>query len=144
MPGLRGFFTDNDLRRILITQAGNAGSDSFMKQIVESSSGSSVALASKAYRNVLAQHGLVDFSRQEIETARAALETQGCGRIGSRDIRFQAAITRLKSRKELSSHAVEGILHQLVNLEYDLDQAEWERDCHRRVSLSHLTFRPMQ
>ena len=113
-----------------------------MKHILsESSSGGSVASASKAYRNVLAQHGLVDFSRQEIKGAMARLQSQGCGHIASGDIHFQAAITRLKSRKDLSSQTVERILDQLVNAEYDLDQAEWERDCHRRVSLSHSTFR---
>ncbi len=113
-----------------------------MKHILpEASPVGTVAEASKAYRNTLAQHGLVDFTRQEIEEARSTLQSQGCGRIGSRDLRFQAAITRLKTRKDLGAHAVEGILRQLVNLEYDLDQAEWERDCHRRVSLSHLSFR---
>ncbi|HUT59256.1 MAG TPA: hypothetical protein VNA25_15510 [Phycisphaerae bacterium] len=113
-----------------------------MKHILsESSSGGSVTAATKAYRHVFAQHGLVGFSRQEIEGALATLHLEGCGHIGSRDIRFQAAITRLRSREGLSSQTVEGIIHQLVNSEYDLDQAEWERDCHRRVSLSHSTFR---
>jgi len=107
----------------------------------ESSSGGSVASASQAYRSVLAQHGLVDFSGQEIRDALATLQSQGWGHFGSRDIRFQAAITRLRSRKDLSSGTVEGILHQLVNSEYDLDQAEWERDCHRQVSQLQSTFR---
>jgi hypothetical protein len=101
----------------------------------------SVTAADMAYRDVLARNALVNFSRQEIELALAALQSLGCDGIGSRDIRFQAAVKRLQSRKDLSSEAVEDILQQLINAEYDLDQAEWERDCHRRASLSHSTFR---
>ena len=109
--------------------------------VSESSSGGAVASAGKAYRNVLARHGLVDFSSQEMAGALAALRSQGLSHTGNRDIRFQAAITRLTSRKNLSSQTVEGILQQLVDSELDLDQAEWEHDCDRRVFLSHSTFR---
>ena len=113
-----------------------------MKQLIpESSSGGLVASANKAYRDVLARHGLVGFSQQEIQGALASLRSEGCGFIGSRDIRFQAATARLRSRKDLSPQTVDGSIHQLVSSEYDLDQAEWERDCHRRVYLSHSTFR---
>ena len=101
----------------------------------------SVAAADTAYRDVLASHALVNFSRQEIELALTTLQSLGCDGVGSRDIRFQAAVGRLQSRKELSCEAVDGILRQLISAEYDLDQAEWERDCQRRTSLSHSTFR---
>jgi len=107
----------------------------------ESSSETSVAAANLAYRGVLARHELVSFSRQEIELATATLRSLGCDGIGSRDIRFQAAVRRLESRKDLAPGAVDDILQQLMSAEYDLDQAEWERDCQRRTSLSHSTFR---
>ena len=111
--------------------------------LTESSSSSepSVAGADMAYRDVLARNALVNFSRQEIELALASLKSLGCDGVGSRDIRFQAAVKRLQSRKDLSCEAVDEILQQLMEAEYDLDQAEWERDCHRRTSLSHSTFR---
>ncbi len=113
-----------------------------MKNILtESSSETSVAMADMAYRDVLARHALVNFSRQEIELALATLQSLDCDGVGSRGIRFQAAVNRLQSRKDLSSEAVDNILQQLMSAEYDLDQAEWERDCHRRTSLSHSTFR---
>jgi DNA-directed RNA polymerase specialized sigma54-like protein len=114
-----------------------------MKNILsESSSDTSVAKAGMAYRGVLARHALVSFSRREIERALAALQSLGCEGLGSRDIRFQAAVSRLQARKDLAPEAVDDILQQLLRAEYDLDEAEWERDCQRRVSLSHSTFRP--
>jgi hypothetical protein len=115
-----------------------------MKNVLAESSSSSetsVAAADMAYRDVLARNALVSFSRQEIELALASLKSLGCDGVGSRDIRFQAAVRRLQSRKDLSSEAIDDILNQLMQAEYDLDQAEWERDCHRRTSLSHSTFR---
>jgi hypothetical protein len=113
----------------------------YESSLYESSSDGSVAAADTAYRDVLARHALVSFSRQEIEGALATLQSLGCDGIGSRDIRFQAAVRRLQSRKDLSSKTVDDILQQLMDAEYDLDQAEWERDCQRRASLSHSTFR---
>ena len=107
----------------------------------ELSSEGSVISAGKAYRNVLARHGLVGFSRQEIEGALTTIQSQGSGHVGSRDIRFQAAITRLRARKDLSPQTVEDVFHELLNAEYDCDQAQWERDCHRRASLFHSAFR---
>ena len=113
-----------------------------MKNILsEASSETSVATPGMAYRDVLARHALVSFSRREIELALATLQSLGCEGIGSRDIRFQAAVKRLQSRKDLASDAVDDILQQLMSAEYDLDQAEWEHDCQRRTSLSHSTFR---
>ncbi len=106
----------------------------------ESSSDGSVASAREAYRNILVHHGLMVFSRQEVKGSLATLQSQGCVAIKSRDIRFQAAVTRLKARKDISSKTVDDILQQLMHAEYDLDQAEWERDCHQRVSLLHATF----
>jgi hypothetical protein len=103
----------------------------------ESFSEGSVAAADKAYDNVLARHSLLDFSRQEVEGAKAALQSQGCDGIESRDIQFQASITRLKARKDLSPQTLEEVFHELLNAEYECDQAEWERDCHRRAFLSH-------
>jgi len=107
----------------------------------ELSSEGSVTAAGKAYHNVLARHNLLDFSRQEVEGALATLQSQSYVSIGSRDIRFQAAISRLKARKNISPQTVEDVLHEILNAEYECDQAEWERDCHRRACLLHSIFR---
>jgi len=111
------------------------------EMLLDSSTDGPVTEARKAYRNVLARHGLLNFSQPEVDTALAALQSQGTGRIGAGDIRFQAAVTRLKSRKGTSPQVVEGVLQELLDAEYDCDQAEWERDCHRWACLTHLNFR---
>lgn len=100
----------------------------------------SVAEARKAYRDVLARHGLVNFSREEIDAALSALRSQHGVRVASGDIRFQAAMARLKSRKDLSAQAVEDALDELVTAECECDQAEWERDCHRWACIAQATF----
>ncbi len=100
-----------------------------------------VVQAQQAYQKVLAQWGLLNFTRGEMARARASLRSGGLIRIDPEDIRFQAVITRLRSRKDMSSQAVEAAVHELLDAEYECDQSRWERDCHRAAMMEHAHFK---
>lgn len=100
----------------------------------------SVIQARQAYRKVLARHGLLTFTSEEVAHARGQVESQGNPWAGPDDIRFQASIVRLKGRK-LSADAVDTAVKELIDAEFDCDQARWERDCHRAAMMEHLHFR---
>lgn len=98
-----------------------------------------VAEAFRAYREVLVRHDLLGLSQDEIHAASAALSSRSSP-AQPRDIRFQAAVTRL-SQKGTSAEAARAALQELMNAEQECDQALWERDCHRRVCLAHKGLR---
>lgn len=97
--------------------------------------------ARQSYQRILAQWGLLNFTRDEMSRARASLRSGGLIRIDLEDIRFQAAVTRLRSRKDMSSQAVAAALHELLDAEYECDQSRWERDCYRAAMMEHSHFR---
>jgi hypothetical protein len=100
-----------------------------------------VVQTQQTYQKVLVQWGLLDFTRNEMARARISLRSGGQTRIHLADARFQAAVTRLRSRKDISSQTVDAALRELMDAEYDCDQALWERDCHRVVMMKHLHFK---
>ena len=101
------------------------------------SPGESVVQARQAYRGILTKRGLADFSPAEFDTARSVLKVQGNTDIESDDLAFQAAMTRLQSRKNLPAQAMEELFHEIIVAEYECDQAEWERDCWRAADIEH-------
>lgn len=107
----------------------------------EDSFNACVTEAFRAYRDLLARYDLQSLSREEIRAASDVLSSQSTGRIPAADIRFQAAATRLNSRKDISDRAAKAVLRELVAAEQECDQALWERDCHRLLCLSHHSFR---
>jgi len=100
-----------------------------------------VVQARQAYQKVLAQRGLLNFTRDEIARARASLRSEGLTRIDPDDVHFQAAVMRLRSRKDMSPQAVDAALHELLDAEYECDQSRWERDCHRAAMIEHAHFK---
>jgi hypothetical protein len=107
----------------------------------EAGGNDAVAHAQKAYREILARWGLQDFTQEELNHASAMLRAQKRTRIHADDIEFQAAFTRLESRSDLDPHAVEQALKQLLEAEYECDQAQWERDCHNAAVIYHSHLR---
>lgn len=107
----------------------------------------SVAQARQAFQSLLARWGLDDISHNELESARKALEARNVPAT-TNDIQFQASLARLQARKDMSAVRLEAALSELMVAEYDCDQAEWERDCHRAASMAHckspqIPLRPM-
>jgi hypothetical protein len=100
-----------------------------------------VIQAQQAYQQVLTQWGLLNFTRGEIARARASLRSEGLMRISPEDVRFQAAVARLRSRKDMLPQAVDAALHELLDAEYECDQSRWERDCHRAAMMEHAHFK---
>jgi hypothetical protein len=100
-----------------------------------------VVQAQQTYQRILAQWGLLNFTRDEMDRARASLRSGGLIRIDPEDIRFQAAVTRLRSCKDMSPQAVEAAVHGLLDAEYECDQSRWERDCHRAAMMEHAQFK---
>ncbi|MCJ7544170.1 MAG: hypothetical protein MUP47_06330 [Phycisphaerae bacterium] len=100
-----------------------------------------VVQAQQSYQRILAQWGLLDFTRDEMARARASLRSAGQTRIDPEDICYQAAVTRLHSRDDMSAQAVAAALHELLDAEYECDQARWERDCHRVAMMEHSHFK---
>ena len=98
----------------------------------------SVAQARQAYRKVLSKQGLLKLTSKEVDVARSALRSRGQAHIAAEDIRFQAAITRLQSRKDMAPESQEQALREILAAEYDCDQSTWERDCHRAAMVEHL------
>ena len=97
--------------------------------------------AQQSYQRILAQWGLLNFTRGEMARAHASLRSGGQARISPEDICYQAAVTRLHSRKDMSPQAVAAALHELLNAEYECDQSRWERDCHRAAMMEHAQFK---
>ena len=100
-----------------------------------------VVQTQQTYQKVLVQWDMLNFTRNEMARARASLRSGGQTRIQLADVRFQAAVARLRSRKDVSSQAVDAALRELIDAEYDCDQARWERDCHRTLMMKHLHFK---
>ena len=100
-----------------------------------------VVQARQSYQRILAQWGLLNFTRGEMARARASLRSAGHTRISPEDICYQAAVIRLHSRDDMSAQAVDAALHELLDAEYECDQARWERDCHRAAMIEHSHFK---
>lgn len=100
----------------------------------------SAAHARQEYNKLLARLGLVDFTPEEFDRARLVLESQGCRRITIQDLQFQAAAARLRSRTDLSLQAVEDAIKEILDAEYEYNQAVWERECFREASTEHSNF----
>lgn len=101
----------------------------------------SAAHARQEYNKVLARLGLVDFSPEEFDRARLALESQGCTKISIQDLQFQAAAARLRSRTDLSPQAIEDAVKEILDAEYTYNQAQWERECFRAASMEQSNFK---
>jgi hypothetical protein len=102
-----------------------------------------VVQARQAYRGILAKRGLANFSPAEFDTARTALKVEGGSDIEIDDLAFQAAMTRLQSRKSLPPHAMEELFREIIVAEYECDQAEYERDCWRAADIEHSIHKVM-
>jgi hypothetical protein len=76
-----------------------------------------------------------------LNRARASLRSEGLIRIDPEDIRFQAAVMRLRSRGDMSAQAVDAAVHELLDAEYECDQSRWERDCHHAAMIEHSHFK---
>jgi hypothetical protein len=97
--------------------------------------------ARQSYQKILAQWGLLNFTRGEKNRARASLRSGGQSRVSPEDICYQAAVTRLRSRGDMSAQAVTAALHELLDAEYECDQSRWERDCHHAAMIEHSHFK---
>jgi hypothetical protein len=100
-----------------------------------------VVQAQQSYQKILVHWGLLNFTRGEMARARASLRSAGQTRVGPEDICYQAAVTRLRSRGDMSPQTVAAALHELLDAEYECDQARWERDCHRAAMIEHSHFK---
>lgn len=107
-----------------------------MKPIVhEPTRNDQVSQTRQAWREVLDRWGLQDFSKKELDKARAKLRP--AERSHPEDVEFQAAIDRLESRRDLSSKTIEHAIKEILEAEYECDQAQWERDCHHAAVILH-------
>ena len=100
-----------------------------------------VVQARQSYQKILVHWKLLNFTRGEMTRARAFLRSAGQTRVGPEDICYQAAVTRLRSRGDMSPQTVAAALHELLDAEYECDQARWERDCHRVAMMEHSHFK---
>ncbi|RPI59249.1 MAG: hypothetical protein EHM48_09170, partial [Planctomycetaceae bacterium] len=89
-----------------------------------------VAQARLAYQKLLVRWGLDDFSQNELNDAQGTLLSGGHPQASVEDILFQAAVARLEKRRDIKPATVENAFRELLEAEYECDQAEWERDCH--------------
>lgn len=100
-----------------------------------------VVQAQQTYQRLLAQQGLLNFTRNEMARARSSLRSGGLTRIDPDDVRFQAAILRLRSRKDMPARAMDAAVRELLVAEYECDQSRWERDCFRAAMVEHSRFK---
>ncbi|MFB3893793.1 MAG: hypothetical protein ACE15C_17415 [Phycisphaerae bacterium] len=98
--------------------------------------------ARRAQRNVLARWGLTKFDAKELSAARSELAADGgLAGLAPEDIEFQAAVNRLKSRRNLTAADVERAIKELLAADYACDEAAWERDCEMALRMEHEHWR---